>query len=216
MPPLIIAGEALAAGGAAEGAAVGGTAAAGGAGATAAEGAAVGEGAATDAAESRTARPRRFVQERLQSRFETQTRADARPANDNRVSPLVWFFFGVSVLLDLFKVLLLFFSLLPIVGLIITATGSFFISVVEVTVVFGGLWALGVYKSPKSGTLFTLLTMGVTAIDLVPIADDFPFTSPTVFFMIMRSIAEQKAGGFIAGAATRARSAASPANDDAP
>jgi hypothetical protein len=99
-----------------------------------------------------------------------------------------------------------------VVGLIITATGSFFISVIEILVVFGGLWAFGVYRSPKSGTLFTLLTMGVTAFDLVPLADDFPFTSPTVLFMILRSYAEAKAADIVTGAAKRP----APANDNEP
>jgi len=105
---------------------------------------------------------------------------------------MVWVFFIIALLIDLAKILSFFINLVPVVGPEISFVLSFYLSVVEVLVVFGGLWALGIYKS-KENLFFNLITtFGTVVIDLVPFADDFPFTSPVVFFIIIKAYAQSK------------------------
>lgn len=124
-----------------------------------------------------------------------------------KVSPMVWVFFIIALIIDLAKILMFFINLVPVVGPEISFVFSFYLSVVEVVVVFGGLWMIGLYKSEK-GLFFNLMaTFGVAVIDLVPVADDFPFTSPVVFWMIVKAYTERsKLAGIVttavAGAAT--------------
>lgn len=142
------------------------------------------------------------------------------PANDNRVSPFAWLFFIVALVCDLAKGAVFFVQLIPAVGIPLSVVLSFYISVVEVVVVFGGLWMVGIYKSPKNSNAYFLLTLGVSAADLVPEIDDFPFTTPTVFYMIVKAYASSgsgilgglaKIGGAVAGAASAVGGAAGKA-----
>jgi hypothetical protein len=85
--------------------------------------------------------------------------------------------------------LLFVMNALPAIGTVLDAVGSFIISIFEIVVVFGGLWFIGLYKGKRQMS-DTLLTLGISAADLIPIVDDIPFTTPTVFFMIMKNKAE--------------------------
>ncbi len=121
-------------------------------------------------------------------------------ANDNRVSPWAWFYASIAGVLDAAKFLLFFLNGFVGAGTAIDVVGSFIISVIEITVVFGGLWFIGLYKGKRS-TENALVTMAVSSMDLMPIIDDIPFTTPTVLFMIMRA---KRANDIAPGAANDA------------
>jgi|GEM_PF-3480866 len=122
-----------------------------------------------------------------------------------KVSPAVWVFFIIALLIDLAKIACFFLNLIPVVGPEISFTLSFYLSVVEVVIVFGGLWALGVYKSKENQFFNLITTFGTVVIDLVPFADDFPFTSPVVFFIIVKAYVERsKLAGLLTTAAVGA------------
>ena len=87
-----------------------------------------------------------------------------------KVSPMVWVFFIIALIIDLAKILMFFINLVPVVGPEISFVFSFYLSVVEVVVVFGGLWMIGLYKSEK-GLFFNLMaTFGVAVIGSLTIA----------------------------------------------
>lgn len=114
-----------------------------------------------------------------------------QPAEQERVSPLIWGTLFVAIICDLAKIALFALAFLPVIGTALSFGFSFYISVIEVTVVFGGLWMMGVYKSQKDLLFNLLTTFGVVTVDLVPLADDFPFTSPIVFWIIVKAYARK-------------------------
>ncbi len=110
-----------------------------------------------------------------------------------RVTVWTWLiFFGLFAPADALKCLLLLGDLIPVLGWIVDGVVSLIVSIPEATG-YVGLWGTGLYRGSKHGGLVNVVISWATiGLDFTPVLDAFPFTAPSVLFVILKAKAIDK------------------------
>jgi hypothetical protein len=93
------------------------------------------------------------------------------------------FFIALALFFDLVKFLFLFADVIPFIGLPLGEGATYFVSFLEIIIIYPGLYFAGAYKG--KGT--TLYAVGGVMIDLFPFLDHLPATTASVVAIILKS-----------------------------